>query len=58
MRIIKRTMLVEFGQRYADAIEPLARWYRITRRARWTSLTDVRIEFPHADQITVASGKR
>jgi mRNA interferase HigB len=57
MRIIARTLLVEFGERHADAAEPLDRWYRIARHARWTSLADVRIEFPHADAVRVASGK-
>jgi len=57
MRIIKRSTLIDFGRRYADAVEPLARWHRIARRARWASLTEVRIDFPHADIVTVASGK-
>jgi len=57
MRIIKRMMPVEFGRRHSDAIEPLNRWYQIARSARWRSLTDVRIGFPHADYVTVASGK-
>jgi mRNA interferase HigB len=57
MRIIKRTLLVEFGRRHGDAAEPLNRWYRIARRARWHTLADVRVEFPHADLVTVASGK-
>ena len=48
---------MEFGQRHADSAEPLARWVRITRRARWTNLADVRVEFPHADIVRVASGK-
>lgn len=57
MRVIRRTMLVEFGRIHADAAEPLDRWYRIARRARWRSLAEVRIVFPHADLVTVASGK-
>jgi mRNA interferase HigB len=57
MRIIKRSMLVDFGRKFSYAAEPLARWYRIVRRARWTNLTEVRIEFPHADNVTVISGK-
>ena len=57
MRIIKRSTLTEFGERYADAVEPLARWHRIARRAHWMSLTDVRIDFSHADVVRVASGK-
>jgi mRNA interferase HigB len=57
MRIIKRSTLTEFGERYADAAEPLARWYRIARRAQWENLAEVRRDFSHADNVTVASGK-
>ncbi len=57
MRIIKRTMLREFGRRHPDATEPLARWYRIARRAHWKNLADVRMDFSHADMVSVASGK-
>ena len=49
-------MLVEFGRRHSDAVEPLARWYQIARRARWTSFHDVRVDFAHADVVKVASG--
>ena len=48
---------MEFGERHADAAEPLDRWYRIAREAEWASLGDVRIAFPHADLVKVASGK-
>jgi mRNA interferase HigB len=57
MRIIKRALLVEFGERFLDAAEPLDRWYRIALRARWRNLSETRIDFPHADAVIVASGK-
>jgi mRNA interferase HigB len=57
MRIIAWSLLAEFGRRHPDATEPLQRWYRIARRAEWTCLADVRQHFPHADLVTVASGK-
>ncbi len=50
-------MLVEFGRLHSDAAEPLDRWYRIARRAQWMQLADVRVSFPHADMVIVASGK-
>jgi mRNA interferase HigB len=56
MRIIQRSLLVGFGRRHADAAEPLTRWYRIARRARWRNRNDIRIEFPHADVVSVGSG--
>jgi mRNA interferase HigB len=57
MRIVKRATLVEFGRRHSDAAEPLNRWYRIVRRAQWQTLAEVRVDFPHADLVLVASGK-
>ena len=57
MRIIKWSLLAEFCRRHPDAAEPLQRWYRIARRADWSCLADVRMHFPHADVVTVASGK-
>jgi mRNA interferase HigB len=57
MRIVKRALLMEFGQRHVDAVEPLARWYRISSRACWMNLTEVRVAFPHADILIVTSGK-
>ena len=49
-------MLVEFAQRHADAETSLNHWIRIARRARWANVNDVRVEFPHADLVKVASG--
>ena len=49
-------MLAEFAERHPDAVEPLDRWYRIARCAPWASLAEVRVEFPHADIVRVASG--
>ena len=30
---------------------PLMNWYRITKRAEWVSLADVRRDFAHADIV-------
>jgi len=57
MRIIKRSTWTEFGECYTDAAEPLARWYRIARHAQWQNLAEVRIDFSHADNARIASGK-
>ncbi len=56
MRIITRKRLREFAERHADASEPLAKWHRLCREAKWESLQDVRRVYPHADTVTVASG--
>ena len=57
MRIIKRSTLARFWQRHPRARESLLRWHALTKRGRWTSLQDVRATFPHADLVTVASGR-
>src|SRR5262245_28903795 len=57
MRIITRKRLREFAQRHSDAAEPLENWYRLFREAEWENLQDVRCVYPHADAVTVASGR-
>ena len=32
-------------------------WYEAARHAQWESLQDVRLIFPHADAVTVGSGR-
>jgi mRNA interferase HigB len=56
MRIISRKRLKIFAQQHPDAAEPLEKWYRVVRQARWQSLQDVRKVYPHADAVMVASG--
>ncbi|SRR5260370_31951429 len=56
MRIITRKRLREFAKRHPDAAEPLDKWYRVLRAAKWENLQDVRRVYPHADAVTVASG--
>ena len=56
MRIISRKRLREFARQHPDAAEPLQKCYRLFREARWQSLKDVRLVYPHADSVTVASG--
>ena len=36
---------------HPDALEPLLRWYKIAKAARWDNLTDVRSDFGHADSV-------
>jgi mRNA interferase HigB len=55
MHVISRRALLEFGQIHPDAKEALDAWYRVAARARWESMRDVRLLFPHADAVTVRS---
>lgn len=49
--MISKPAILEFSERHRDALVPLMNWYRITRRAEWDSLADVRSDFAHADIV-------
>jgi mRNA interferase HigB len=51
VRVISRPAILRFSERHAAALAPLLNWYRITRRANWDSLADVRRDFAHADVV-------
>lgn len=57
MRIIKRSMLAAYGKRNPQAEFGLMHWHRLAKAGRWTCLQDVRGTFPHADGVTVESGR-
>ncbi len=57
MRIIKHSTLARYWQRNPEAESGLRTWHRLAKKARWTCLQDVRATFPHADAVTVASGR-
>ena len=51
MRVISKPAILKVSERHRDALVPLMNWYRITRRADWGSLADVRSDFAHADIV-------
>ncbi|OFW42357.1 MAG: hypothetical protein A3J28_10250 [Acidobacteria bacterium RIFCSPLOWO2_12_FULL_60_22] len=51
MRVISRGAIVDFSRKHTDAYVSLMNWYRITKRAEWESLADVRRDFSHADVV-------
>src|SRR5438477_13203213 len=57
MRIITRKRLGEFAARYRDAAAPLAAWTRAVQAGRWRNLDQLRLTFPHADNVRVESGR-
>ena len=57
MWIITQRRLREYWARHPGARRWLENWHETTRLAKWKSLNDVRRVFPHADPVTVASGK-
>ncbi len=51
MHIISRKKLLIAAEEHGDLAGPLDVWYRIAKRADWTSLKDVRRDFPSADGV-------
>ena len=51
MRVISKPAILKFSERFPEALVPLMNWYRITRRASWRSLAEVRDDFRHADVV-------
>lgn len=51
MHVIARAKLHEFIQRHPDAGGWLNAWWNIATRAEWSSLHDVRRQYPDADQF-------
>ena len=56
MNVITKKRIRDFMGRHTDAAGALERWYRAARKAKWRSIQDVRVMFPHADSVRVASG--
>ena len=36
---------------HTGAKKPLDSWYRVAKKAHWQNITDVRVNFPHADVV-------
>jgi mRNA interferase HigB len=51
MRVISRPAILNFAEKHPDALVPLMNWYRITKRADWGSLAEVKSDFAHADIV-------
>jgi mRNA interferase HigB len=51
MHVISRKRLKEAAERHADLESPLDAWFRIAKKATWTSLADVRATFSSADSV-------
>ena len=51
MRVISHRVIRTFAAKHPNAKTSLDQWYRITKRAHWHSLIDMRKVFPHADLV-------
>jgi mRNA interferase HigB len=51
VRVISKPAILTFAGKHPDALVPLMNWYRIARKARWSSLAEVKRDFGHADIV-------
>ena len=51
VHVISRKKLVEFNKGHYDAVAPLDVWYRTAKNALWANLSEVKMQFPHADLV-------
>lgn len=49
MNVISRKALRLFAAKHPESAVALSHWYRVSRRAIWSNLVEVRSDFPHAD---------
>jgi mRNA interferase HigB len=57
MRTIKPSTLVAWATKHGKAAPALLHWFKVTKKAKWKTITDVRRDFPHADLVRVGSLK-
>lgn len=57
MRVIHGGTVKNWAARYPDTAESLAAWLKNVEQATWRSLAEVRRVYPHADPVTVGSGR-
>ena len=51
MVVISKAKLVEFGERYPDAIESLNEWWEKAKEADWSNSQDVKKTFNSVDSV-------
>lgn len=57
MRIITRRHLNEYAKLHPNSAAALSAWHDVARKSEWRNLQEIRQTFPHADPVTVGSGK-
>jgi mRNA interferase HigB len=57
MRVISSGRIREYGEKHPDAKEALLAFLKVAEKASWDSIIDLRRTYPHADAVSVASGK-
>ena len=57
MRIITETTIREYATKHPNATASLLNWIIQTKVNSWKNIQEVRATYPHADLVTVASGR-
>jgi mRNA interferase HigB len=57
IRIVTEIFLKRTAAQYPQAAEWLAAFQRVARTAQWKNIVDLRRTYPHADSVTVRSGR-
>lgn len=55
MHIITKKCLRDFWKKHPESESLLRTWYKITKKADWKNLVDIRKDFPHADLAGVCT---
>src|SRR6266404_5789387 len=51
LHVISRKRLREAVSKHRDLEEPLDNWFKTVKRAAWMNISDVKVDFPHADAV-------
>ncbi len=51
MHIVTRKRLNEYAKKHPDAKTSLEHWYKGMKQGHFQSFVELRVEFPHADQV-------
>jgi mRNA interferase HigB len=57
LRVTAERRVREYAEAFPDASRSLLAFLTIVRNARWRSHQELRKTYPHADAVTVASGR-
>ncbi len=51
MKVLSKPKLREFWLQNFNAVNSLQNWYRISKKAEWKNLAEIKETFPHADLV-------
>lgn len=51
MNTISYKKIREFVKSYPESSSSLNAWYKLSKKAKWKSIVDVRHDYPHADIV-------